>query len=72
MHNISPNPENANGDFTDEYGGVRNGTDNYRFAVAPEETEWEKAVISVLRPVVGESVELDKEEIAQSQRTLRT
>ena len=70
MHNISPNPENANRDFTDEYGGVRKGTESYRFAVAPEETEWEKAVISVLRPVVGESVELSKEEIAAKVKEL--
>ena len=38
--------------------------------MAPEETEWEKAVISVLRPVVGESVELSKEEIAAKVKEL--
>ena len=42
----------------------KNTKKNTRFTVAPEETEWEKAVISVLRPVVGESVEMDKTEIA--------
>lgn len=55
---------------TDNVGTFDPNNPDIRFAVAPEETEWEKAVISVLRPVVGESVELSKEEIAAKVKEL--
>jgi hypothetical protein len=55
---------------TDNIGTFDPDNPDVRFAVAPEETEWEKAVISVLRPVVGESVEMDKAEIAAKVKEL--
>ncbi len=55
---------------TDNIGTFDPDNPDIRFSVAPEETEWEKAVISVLRPVVGESVEMDKAEIAAKVKEL--
>ena len=66
---ISQNSENSS-DGTDNIGTFDPDNPDIRFAVAPEETEWEKAVISVLRPVVGESVEMDKAEIAAKVKEL--
>ena len=48
----------------------KNSEKNTRYSVSPEISEWEKYVIELLKPVVGERVEMEKKEIAAKVKEL--
>ena len=55
---------------TDNVGTFDVNNPDIRYSVSPEISEWEKYVIELLKPVVGERVEMEKKEIAAKVKEL--